>query len=110
MKAAVAPPPLILEQPRRQGATLTSPDPKTAELTADSYRIPFQLPAAGEGSLSVVEEQPIEETIRLLDIDDNRLGALVSSSELDPKLRQKLGEIATRRQAVGHQRAELSRL
>jgi hypothetical protein len=110
VKAAVAPPPLILEQPRRQGATLTSPDPKTVELTADSYRIPFALPAAGEGSISVVEEQPVEETIRLLDIDDNRLGALVSSNELDPKLRQRLGEIATRRQAVGHQRAELQRL
>jgi chromosome segregation ATPase len=49
----------------------------------------------------------VEETIRLLDLDDNRLGALVSSNELDPKLRQRLGEIATRRQAVGHQRAEL---
>jgi len=110
VKAAAAPPPLVLEQPRRQGATLTAPDPKTVEQTANSYRIPFQLPAAGEGSLNVVEEQPIEETFRLLDIDDNRLGALVSSIELDPKLRQKLGEIATRRQAVGHQRAELQHL
>ncbi len=110
VKTAAPPPPLLIEQPRRQGATLTSPEPKTVELTADSYRIPFALPAAGEGSLSVVEEQPIEETIRLLDIDDNRLGALVSSTELDPKLRQKLGEIAARRQAVGHQRAELGRL
>jgi hypothetical protein len=110
VKAAAAPPHLLLEQPRRPGATLTSPDPKTVELTGDAYRIPFALPAAGEGSLSVVDEQPIEETIRLLDLDDVRLGALVSSSELDPKLRQKLGEIAARRQAAGHQRAELGRL
>ncbi len=80
------------------------------EQTANSYRIPFQLPATGEGSLNVVEEQPIEETFRLLDIDDNRLSALVSSIELDPKLRQKLGEIAARRQAAGHQRAELQHL
>ncbi len=108
--AAPAALPLVLEQPRRQGATLISPDAKTAELTADSYRIPFALPAAGEGSLNVVEEQPIEETIRLLDIDDNRLVVLVSSNELDPKLRQKLGEIAARRQAVGHQRTELQHL
>jgi len=35
---------------------------------------------------------------------------LVSSNELDPKLRQKLGEIAARRQAVGHQRTELQHL
>jgi hypothetical protein len=111
VKTAAAPPPhLLIEQKRRAGATLTSPDPKTVELTAEAYRIPFVIPAAGDGSLGVVEEQPTEETIRLLDIDDNRLGVLVSSVELDPKLRQKLGEIAARRQAVGHQRAELGHL
>ena len=53
VKAAEAPPPhLLLEQPRRPGATLTSPDPKTVELTAEAYRIPLALPATGEGSLA----------------------------------------------------------
>ena len=108
--AAAATPHLLIEQQRRPGTTLTSPDPKTVELTAEAYRIPFAFPAVGEGSLSVVEEQPIEETIRLLDLDDVRLGALVSSSELDAKLRQALAQIAARRQAVEHQRAELGHL
>jgi hypothetical protein len=109
--AGAAPPPnLLIEQTRHHGATLTSPDPKTVELTGDAYRIPLALPAKGEGGLSVVEEQPIEETIRLLDLDDNRLGALVSSGELDTTVRQALSQIATRRQAVGQQRAELGRL
>ncbi len=110
IKAIAAPPPLILEQPRRAGANLTAPDPKTAELTAQAYRIPLALPASGEGGLTVVEEQPVEETIRLLDLDDARLGAFVSSGELDPKVRQALAEIAARRQIVGRQRAELERL
>lgn len=115
VKTANAPPPalipaLIIEQPRRSGANLTSPDPKTVELTAQAYRIPLALPASGEGGLTVVEEQPIEETIRLLDLDDNRLAALVSSGELEPRVRQALTEIASRRQAVGRQRAELDRL
>ena len=110
VKATAAPPHLLLEQPRRQGATLTAPDPKTVELTAASYRIPLALPASGEGGVTVVEDQPIEETIRLLDIDDARLGVLVASNELDPKVRQALSEIGARRQAVGHQRAELGRL
>jgi len=105
-----APPHILLEQKRRHGATLTAPDPKTVELTAEAYRIPLTLPAKGEGRVSVVEEQPIEETIRLLDLDDARLGVLVSSGELDPKVRQALSEIAARRQAAGHQRAELGRL
>jgi hypothetical protein len=107
--AAAPPPPLLIEQPRRPGATLTQPDPKTVELTALAYRIPLTLPASGEGGITVVEDQPVEETIRLLDIDDARLGALVSSGELDPKVRQALSEIAARRQAVGQQRAELGR-
>jgi hypothetical protein len=107
--AAAAAPHLLVEQPRRPGASLTAPDPKTVELTDQAYRVPFVLPAAGEGSLTVVEEQPTEETIRLLDLDDNRLGVLVSSSELDPKLRQGLAAIVARRQGVGHQKAELAR-
>jgi hypothetical protein len=108
-KAAAAPTHLLVEQKRRPGATLTAPDPKTVELTADAYRIPLAVPASGEGGLSVVEEQPVEETIRLLDIDDNRLGLLVSSSELDPKVRQALSEIAARRQSLERQRAALGR-
>lgn len=110
VKTAAAAPPLIIEQPRRAGATLTAPDPKTVELTPGAYRIPFAVPTGGAGTLAVVEEQPVEETIRLADLDDNRLGALVSSAELDPKLRQALGEVAVRRQAVARQRAEIARL
>src|SRR5205823_2177119 len=110
VKAAAPTPQLLLEQPRRSGATLTAPDPKTVELTAAAYRIPLALPAAGEGGVTVVEEQPIEETIRLVDLDDNRLGAFASSSELEPKVRQALSELAARRQAVGRQRTELDRL
>jgi hypothetical protein len=110
-KAATAPPPaIIIEQPRRAGANLAAPDPKTVELTQQAYRIPLSLPAGGEGGVAVVEEQPVEETIRLLDLDDNLLGALVSSAELDPKVRQALTDLASRRQAVGHRRAELERL
>src|SRR5205823_135251 len=71
---------------------------------------PFALPANGIGSVTVAEDQPVEETIRLMDLDDNRLGALVSSAELEPKLRQSLADIAARRQDVARQRAELGRL
>jgi len=110
VKAAGTPPSMLLEQPRRGGATLTAPEPKTVELTANAYRIPYAVPTGGSGTLAVVEEQPIDETIRITDLDDNRLGTLVSSAELDPKLRQALGEVASRRQAVARQRAELARL
>ena len=110
VKAAAEPPQMLIEQPRRGGAELTAPNPKTVELTANAYRIPYTVPAGGSGALVVVEEQPIEETIRITDLDDNRLGTLVSSTELDPKLRQVLGEVSSRRQGVARQRAELNRL
>ena len=89
---------------------MTSPDPKTVELTAQAYRIPANLPADGSGSLTVVEETPIEETIRLLDIDDVRLGVLLSSTELDPKMKQVLADLAARRREIARQKAELDRL
>ncbi len=108
VKAATVPLLLLIEQPRRPGASLTTPEPKYVELTSGAYRIPFAVPFDGKGTLAVVEEQPVEETVRLLDLDDNRLGVLVSSSELDPKLRQGLAAIVARRQAVGHQKAELA--
>ena len=111
MKAAdPSPPPLLIEHRRRPGAALTSPDPKTVELTPQAYRIPATPPAHGDGSLTVVEEQPIEETIRLLDIDDVRLGVLLSAAELDPTIRQALDGLAARRQAIARRKAERDRL
>jgi multidrug resistance efflux pump len=74
------------------------------------YRIPFSVPSNGKGTLAVVEDQPVEEAMRLLDLNDNRLGALAASSELDPKVRRALTEIAARRRAVAQQQSALQRL
>ena len=50
VKSASTPPPaMLIEQPRRGGANLTAPDPKTVELTAQAYRIPCTIPASGDG-------------------------------------------------------------
>jgi hypothetical protein len=111
VKSAGPPPPaLIIEHPRRPGAALTAPDPKGVELTPRAYRIPATLPADGTGELAVVEEQPVEETIRLLDLDENRIGVLLSSAELDPAMKQALSDLAARRQAISRLRAERDRL
>jgi hypothetical protein len=101
---------LLIEQPRRGGAKLVSPDPQTVELTPKAYRIPADLPADGGRMLAVVEETPVEETIRLLDTDDDRIGVLIGSAELDPKMRQALTELLSRRREVGRRHAELDRL
>src|SRR5262249_51970220 len=85
-------------------------DPGGVELTASSYRIPLSPTAGGDTSLAVVEDQPLEETIRLMDGKDDQIGALAASTELDAKLRQTLTELGGRRQAIARQRTEFERL
>ena len=109
VKAAAVPLSVLIEQPRRTGATLAPPN-SFIELTPGAYRIPFAVPFDGKGTLAVVEEQPLEETIRLVDLQDDRLGVLVSATELDATVRQALAALATRRKAVGHQRADFDHL
>ena len=55
-------------------------------------------------------ERPLEETIRLFDLADDRLGVLVASNELEPSVKKALGELASRRQALGRQNDELEKL
>ena len=45
-----------------------------------------------------------------MDAEDDEIGALAASTELDAKLRQTLTDLGARRQALTRQRAELDRL
>ena len=101
---------LLIEHPRLAGWSLTAPDPTHVELSANAYRIPVTLPGDTQGTLSVTMEHPLEETIRLLDLTDDRLGVLVTSNEIEPSVKNALGELASRRQALGRQNAELEKV
>ena len=101
---------LLIEHPRLAGWSLTAPDPTHVELSANAYRIPVALPGDTQGTLAVTMEHPLEETIRLLDLTDDRLGVLVASNEIEPSVKSALGELASRRQALGRQNAELEKL
>jgi chromosome segregation ATPase len=109
VKGSATSPQLIVEHPRHAGFRLTMPDPSGVEMTAGAYRIPANL-VGGETALIVVEDQPLEETVRLLDAEDDEIGALAVSTELDAKLRQTLTDLGARRQALTRQRTELDRL
>lgn len=63
-----------------------------------------------QGIIAVTMERRIEETIRLLDLADDRLGVLVATNELEPPVKKALGELASRRQALARQNAELDKL
>jgi hypothetical protein len=101
---------LLIEQPRLAGWNLATPDPRHVELSADGYRIPVTLTGSNQNNVVVTMERPLEETIRLLDLADDRLGVLVASNELEPPVKKALGELASRRQALARQNAELDKL
>jgi hypothetical protein len=101
---------LLIEHPRLVGWSLTAPDPTHVELSANAYRIPVTLPGDTQGTLAVTMEHPLEETIRLLDLTDDRLGVLVASNEIEPSVKNALGELASRRQVLGRQNAELEKV
>ena len=109
VKGNTAPPQLIVEHPRHAGFKLTMPDPSGVEMAAGAYRISVNI-AGSEAALTVVEDQPLEEAIRLLDSEDDEIGALAVSTELDARLRQVLTDLGARRQTITRQRAELDRL
>jgi hypothetical protein len=100
---------LLIEHPRLAGWSLTAPDPTLVELSANAYRIPVTLPGGTKGTLAVTIERPLEETIRLFDLADDRLGVLIASNELEPSVKKALEELASRRQALGRQIAELDK-
>ena len=100
---------LLIEHPRLAGWSLTAPDPTHVELSANAYRIPVTLPGGTQGTLAVTMERPLEETIRLADLADDRLGVLVASNELEPSIKKVLGELTSRRQALARQIAELDK-
>jgi len=68
------------------------------------------LTGSKQNNVVVTMERPLEETIRLLDLADDRLGVLVASNELEPSVKKALGELASQRQALGRQNAELDKL
>lgn len=110
VKAAAVPSRLVIEHPRHPGWGLTQPEAKSVETTGSAYRIPAALGGNGEAVLTVIEEQPSEEKIALTDLAGDRLDALAASTELDPKLRQTMTELAAKRQAISERRGEFERL
>jgi len=101
---------LLIEQPRLAGWSLTTPNPTHVELSADAYRIPVTLAGNKQSIITVTMERPLEETIRLLDLTDDRLGVLVASNEIEPSVKKALGELASRRQALARRNTELDKL
>ena len=108
VNSAAAPPALVIEQRRLSGWQLATPP--TADRTTDAYRVTAALDPKGNGTVTIVEERPTEEQVRLLDLDDNQLGVYLAAKSLDPALHQVFADLAQKRRAVSQRQAELDRL
>lgn len=108
VSAASPPPGLIIEQHRLAGWELAAPT--GADRTTDAYRVTAALDPKGNGTVTIVEERPAEEQLRLLDLDDNQIGLYLAAKSLDPALHQVFADLAQRRRAVSRQQTELDRL
>ena len=71
-----------------------------AEKTADEYRFKVEVAGKKTAKLNVVAEQPITETIALLNADLNQLVHHSQNAQASEKLRAALGQLVTHRQRI----------
>jgi hypothetical protein len=100
---------VIVEHPLMPGWTLIEPR-KGVEETASAYRAPLDLKAGETQTLRFVLERPSEEALRVLDADDERLGAIAKSTAIDPAVKTALAELARLRRVVAEKQAAAARV
>lgn len=101
---------MVVEQPRVQDWKLVEPKAEDARLAGQAYRMRFEVEAGKTREYRVVMERPMVETIAISDMTQERIAALVESSELDAETKarlQKIGEAARESEEAS---AELARL
>jgi len=101
---------VIVEQPLMPGWKLIEPAGKIVEETASAYRASLDLKPGETQTLRFVLERPNEETLRILDADDERLGAVAKSTAIDPAVRAALADLARLRRAVADKQASEERI
>ena len=108
VSAALAAPRLLIEQPSSAAGTWSSPTRPSAPPRPIAY--PPRSTARATVRSPSWRKCRNEESLRLVDLDDDQLGVYVAAKELDPKLHQALADLAQRRQTVSRRQAELDRL
>jgi hypothetical protein len=103
---------LLLEIPKSDAdQTLTTDDGKTpvTEQTATAFRIPLSLAAGESRTITAWLDQPVQQTVALVDGDDTILQTIVSEEKLDPTGRTALRRILALRQDEARKSTELDR-
>jgi hypothetical protein len=87
---------ILVEHPYRADWTLVEPTEPT-ERTADRYRFAVRVEAGKSGTLKVVTETPVAQTVALLVGDENVLVQYAANGTVSPKLREALNGVVERR-------------
>ena len=91
----------VLVQYRLPGSQFKLIEPQEfAEKTADEYRFKVEVAGKKTAKLNVVAEQPVTETIALLNADLNQLVHHSQNAQASEKLRAALGQLVTHRQRI----------
>jgi hypothetical protein len=99
---------VIIEHPRRAGATLDS-DPKPAETTANAYRFRVVVKPHESVSLHVGEKAELNEKVTI-NPNDNRLELLLSVTKAVPGLEEKLKPVIDAETALNQLNGKLGEI
>ncbi len=93
---------LIIVQRRLPGWTLVKPDGKGTDISEGNYRMPFQLPGCDQTqTLEVVQEQTVQQDMRLVDGSADQIRLFAQTKEFDAKTREALTKVLQLQGAMG---------
>ena len=91
---------IVIEHPREAGWNLIAPDPKTAEMTPDRWRIPVDVKAGQTVKFTVTTQWPREETQQLVDIDLDTVLAYAANAKLTQGQRDAFTKMAEYKRTI----------
>ena len=100
----------MIEHPIRPRWRLVAPKESTVERTATHYRLTRVFEAGESAIIEVVAERPIDEAIRLISLDDRRVGGFIRSRELSAGIRDAFRRMLVLKKAVDKAGREVKRL
>ena len=101
---------VIIEQPRAADQPLTEPAGKDVKVTPDVYRISRDIPAGTTGSITLVTERIVDQTLSLHDMGSDTDVVAMSNGELPDDLRKALQRAVELRRDVDRRQAALEAL
>src|SRR5262249_18821131 len=108
--AAREPRTVVIEHPKPEGYKLVVDDTVGVEQTETSYRLRVELAAGETQTRKVGLEGPVEETVALLDMNDQLIESYPGAAELSPAVRAAVADLRGYKATVATRQAELAKL